>query len=61
MRLLNEVVKAGVLTLVSLLVVGVVLIVYYSLGISFMALFLFIVFLFLVRSVRFQIEFNHFD
>jgi len=57
----EDVVGASVLTLITLLVIGIVLIVYYSLGLSFMALFIFLFFLFLVRSITFSIKFNHFD
>jgi ABC-type uncharacterized transport system permease subunit len=61
MGIWEEVVGAIILTLITLLVIGIILIIYYSLGLPSMTLFLFLVYLFLVRSINFQITFNRFD
>jgi hypothetical protein len=61
MGIWEEVVGSSILTLITLLVIGIVLIIYYSLGLPSMTLFLFLFYLFLVRSISFKITFNRFD
>jgi hypothetical protein len=61
MTLISEVAGAGILSLITLLVIGILLVIYYSLGIFVLLGFLFLLYLFLIRSVSFQINFTKFD
>lgn len=61
MTILSELAGAGVLTLITLLIIGIFLVIYYSLGMLFLLGFLFLLYLFLVRSVTFNIQFAKFD
>lgn len=56
MVFLEELFGAGVLTLITLIIIGIALIVYYSLGIVFLLLFLTFLYLFLIRTVNVQLS-----
>lgn len=61
MSVLTEVYGAGVLTIATIIVVGLILIVYYSLGLLFLTLFIFLLYMFVVRSADLQLRFRSYD
>jgi hypothetical protein len=61
MTAVSEVYGAAVLALITMVVTGLFLVIYYSLGILFLALFLFLLFLFVFRGTELTVNFRSYD
>jgi len=58
---IEEVFSSGVLTLITVIVIGILLVIYYSLGLPFLFVFIFLLYLFVVREVSLSVEFRKLD
>ena len=58
---IEEVFSSGILTLITVIVIGILLVIYYSLGLPFLFVFIFLLYLFVVRGVSISVEFKKFD
>lgn len=61
MTVVSDITKASVLTLSTIILVGILLVLYYSLGLPMFIIFLFILYLFVIHGVKIKLEFKKFD
>lgn len=61
MTVVNELLSASILTLSTLLLVGIFLVLYYSLGLPIFILFLFVLYVFVINGVQVRVDFKRFD
>jgi len=57
----EEVFSSGILTLITVIVIGILLVIYYSLGLPFLFVFIFLLYLFVVRGISLSVQFRKFE